>query len=152
MRIVLQRVSRASLSVEKQIVSEIGHGLVLLIGIGLHDTPEVIECYAKKCVGLRIFPDENGKMNRSVKDTGGSILAVSQFTLYADLTRGNRPGFSDAAPPEKALSLYNYFVECLRKEEITVQTGIFGAMMEVEIHNSGPVTLILAENLWKEKR
>lgn len=146
MRIVLQRVSYGAVRVDGAVVGEIqGPGLVLLIGIGPETTPEDLRFWADKCVNLRIFPDDAGKMNRSLIDIGGGILAVSQFTLYGDCRKGRRPGFSGAAPPDQAQAAYNTFVELLRATGVTVATGIFQAHMDVEIHNDGPVTLILGD-------
>lgn len=147
MRIVLQRVSYGAVTVEGQKVGEIqGPGLVLLIGIGPLDTPEELRFWAEKCVNLRIFPDQAGKMNRSLLEVGGGILAVSQFTLYGETRKGRRPGFSGAAPPEMASRLYDEFVGYLRETGVSVATGIFQAHMDVEIHNDGPVTLLLGSD------
>ncbi len=143
MRIVAQRVNKAHVSVDGRITGAIEKGLVLLIGIKNGDTSADVKFFAEKCLHLRIFEDAEGKMNRSIIDAKGSILAVSQFTLYADTTKGRRPNFLEAARPELAEPLYNEFVTHLRSHNIHVETGIFGAMMEVEIHNSGPVTIIL---------
>ncbi|MBX7150460.1 D-tyrosyl-tRNA(Tyr) deacylase [bacterium] len=143
MRIVAQRVSHASVSVDGQIVGQIGMGLVLLIGFREGDTEEELAFWADKCVHLRIFNDPDEKMNLSLLDVGGEILAVSQFTVYGDARKGRRPSFIDAAKPEIAEPLYVQFIELLRQKGIHVATGIFGALMEVEIHNSGPVTVIL---------
>jgi D-tyrosyl-tRNA(Tyr) deacylase len=143
MKIVIQRVSEAALRIDGRITAAIGPGLVLLVGIGHNDRKDDLEWYAKKCAQLRIFPDDEGRMNKSVLDTGGTILAVSQFTLYGDARRGNRPGFTGAASPETAEPLYDEFVRLLRSFGLEVQTGVFGAMMDVEIHNNGPVTIII---------
>ena len=143
MKIVLQRVSEAEVTVSGQPIGHIGHGLVLLVGIGHNDTEEQARYLGEKCLNLRIFEDDAGKMNRSVMDVGGEILAISQFTLYGDTRKGRRPGFSDAAPPEEAEPLYERFVELLQAGGIKVETGSFGAHMLVRIHNDGPVTLIL---------
>lgn len=143
MRIVVQRVSRACVSVDGQIVGQIGMGLLLLIGFRESDAEEELAFWADKCVHLRIFNDPDEKMNRSLLDVEGEILAVSQFTLYGDARKGRRPSFVDAAKPEIAEAMYLRFIELLRKKGVRVATGIFGAMMEVEIHNSGPVTIIL---------
>ncbi len=143
LKIVIQRVTGAKLRIDGKVVASIGNGLVLLIGIGQKDKSSDLPWFAGKCAQLRIFPDELGKMNKSVVETGGQILAVSQFTLYGDARRGNRPGFTGAAPPETARTLYEEFVGLLRNMNIEVQTGVFGAMMDVEIHNNGPVTIII---------
>ena len=144
MKVVIQRVSRASVSIGGALHSEIGNGLLLLVGIGRRDTGESLAWTSRKIPNLRIFEDLEGKMNLSVKDAGGSILAVSQFTLYGDASRGNRPGFSEAAPPEEARGMFDRFVEELRRESgCRVETGSFGADMQVELLNDGPVTIIL---------
>ena len=143
MRIVLQRVSRAKVTVEGRVTGEIGRGLLLLAGFTEGDGEEALAWMAKKIVQLRIFPDDEGKMNRSVEEAGGAILVVSQFTLYGDARKGNRPSFIDAARPEIAIPLYERFVEMLRAAGRPVATGEFGAMMDVELVNDGPVTLIL---------
>ena len=143
MRAVVQRVSRASVSVDGRVVGEIGQGLVILLGVGLEDTKEDAEYLANKCVHLRIFEDDQGKMNLSALDVGGELLAISQFTLYADTRRGRRPSFTQAAPPERSKPLFDYFVTKLRESSLRVAEGVFGAMMHVEIHNEGPVTIIL---------
>lgn len=143
MRAVLQRVTRARVTVDERIVGEIGNGLVVLLGVARNDTQSDADYLAAKIVALRIFDDANGKMNLSVKDVGGGLLVVSQFTLYGDVRRGLRPSWSDAAPPEIAEPLYNYFVESSRKLIQPVETGSFRAMMQVELVNDGPVTLIV---------
>jgi D-tyrosyl-tRNA(Tyr) deacylase len=143
MRIILQRVKSSSVSVAGKTVGRIGKGVMLLVGIHKDDTPDKVRFLASKCVDLRIFPDTEGKMNLSLKDVGGEILVVSQFTLYGDCSKGRRPSFIEAATPDKGLHLFNYFVELLLKENMIVETGIFGAMMNVELINDGPVTLIL---------
>lgn len=145
MRIVVQRVTGARLRIGHETVASIGNGLVLLIGIGKNDTEKQLAFWANKCAHLRIFPDAENKMNLSVLDTGGEILAVSQFTLFGDARKGNRPSFTEAALPEAAEPLYERFVALLREKKLSVQTGRFGAMMEVEIHNTGPVTIILED-------
>ena len=124
-------------------MGEIGKGILLLIGVHKDDTPEKADFLAAKCAGLRIFTDQDGKMNRSLKDIDGEALVVSQFTLLGDCSKGRRPSFIDAALPERGNELYSYFIEQLRKQVRNVQTGIFGATMEVELINDGPVTLIL---------
>ena len=143
MRVILQRVSRASVEVEDHAKARIGRGLVLLAGIGRDDSPADVDFVAAKCINLRVFEDDQGKMNRSVLDVAGEILAVSQFTLYGDTQKGRRPSFTDAAEPAKAQAYYERFVERLRQSGLNVQTGAFGARMLVEIHNDGPVTLIV---------
>ena len=143
MRIVLQRVSRARVTVEGRVTGEIGRGLLLLAGFTDGDSEDALAWMADKVVGLRIFADDEGKMNRSVQEVGGGLLVVSQFTLYGDTRKGRRPSFIDAARPEIAIPLYERFVELLRATGRPVATGEFGAMMDVELVNDGPVTLIL---------
>lgn len=143
MRILVQRVKAASVTVDGKIVGEIGSGLLVLAGVSHDDTSADAAHLAKKTVNLRIFDDEAGVMNRSVLDSGGSILAVSQFTLYGDCKKGNRPSYIAAAPPEKGLKLYGEYVKQLRELGLRVETGIFQAEMEVSLVNDGPVTLIL---------
>jgi D-tyrosyl-tRNA(Tyr) deacylase len=143
MRIVLQRVLKASVEVAGETVASIGPGLLLLLGVTHADTTAQADVLAMKIAGLRIFSDSEGKMNRSVKDTGGSILVVSQFTLYGDCRKGRRPGFDDAARPDQARALYNYFVERLQAAGLTVGTGVFQASMQVSLINDGPVTFIV---------
>jgi D-tyrosyl-tRNA(Tyr) deacylase len=143
MRIVLQRVSRARVTVEGRVTGEIGRGLLLLAGFKDGDAEDALAWMGDKVVGLRIFPDDEGKMNRSVQEVGGGLLVVSQFTLYGDTRKGRRPSFIDAARPEIAIPLYERFVELLRATGLPVSTGEFGAMMDVELVNDGPVTLIL---------
>jgi D-tyrosyl-tRNA(Tyr) deacylase len=143
MKLVVQRVKAASVKVDGKAVGEIGHGLLVLVGVSRADTAADAVFLAKKSVNLRIFDDDDGVMNRSVLDTGGAILAVSQFTLYGDCKKGNRPGYIDAAPPEKGLKLYEEYVKQLRELCPRVETGIFQTEMEVSLINHGPVTLIL---------
>ena len=144
MRVVLQRVREASVAVEGRVVGEIGLGQLLLVGFTRSDTTEHVEWMADKVVGLRIFPDESGKMNRTLADVDGSILVVSQFTLYGDVRKGRRPSFVHAAPPEIAIPLYDRFVELLEvRHPGRVATGEFGAMMDVSLTNDGPVTLVI---------
>lgn len=143
MRVVLQRVKKAVVEVDGETVGSIHHGLLLLVGIRAGDTPEDIYYVADKIAALRIFEDETNKMNRSILDIGGSILSVSQFTLYGDITRGRRPSFIEAARPEEAEPLYESFNDRLRGQGLEVATGIFGAMMEVSLINDGPVTLVV---------
>jgi len=143
MRAVIQRVRSASVTVDEEVVGSIGRGLVVLLGVGLNDTEREAAWLAEKTANLRIFEDDEGKMNLSVLDIRGQALVVSQFTLYGDARKGRRPSFTDAAPPEKADDLYRRYIECLEKERIGVQTGWFRAKMLVSIENDGPVTLIL---------
>ncbi|MCK5247507.1 D-tyrosyl-tRNA(Tyr) deacylase [Candidatus Bipolaricaulota bacterium] len=143
MRIVLQRVSTASVDVDARRIAEIGPGLLLLVGIAADDSEIDFARTAKKIVDLRIFEDEEHKMNRSLRDIGGAVLAVSQFTLYADISKGRRPSFMHAAPPEFAEPLFDSFVDALKSENVEVQTGQFGAKMAVRLENDGPVTLTL---------
>lgn len=144
MKVLLQRVSRASVTVGDEAISEIGLGLLLLVGVSAGDTREAADWLARKVSGLRVFADGEGKMNLSVTETGGAVLAVSQFTLLGDARKGNRPSFVQAAPPEEAEPLFDYLCERLREAGVPeVGTGRFGAMMDVELVNDGPVTLIL---------
>jgi D-tyrosyl-tRNA(Tyr) deacylase len=141
MRIVLQRVSRGCVSVDDQAVAEIGPGLVILLGIGEDDGEEQARYLTQKIANLRIFEDDDGKMNRSVLDIGGKAIVISQFTLYADTRKGRRPSFTDAALPETASPLVERFVELLEEQGVPTQTGVFGAHMLVDIANDGPVTI-----------
>jgi D-tyrosyl-tRNA(Tyr) deacylase len=143
MRVVLQRVGHARVTVEGRVTGAIGPGLLLLVGFREGDDEEALRWMAGRVVGLRVFADEEGKMNRSVEEIGGELLVVSQFTLYGDARRGRRPSFVEAARPELAVPLYESFVEILRATGRVVQTGEFGAMMKVELLNDGPVTLVL---------
>ncbi len=143
MRAVLQRVRRGKVTVDGRAVAEIGPGLVILLGVGHEDTEETAKTLAEKAVYLRIFEDEQGKMNLSIGDVGGAAIVVSQFTLYADTRRGRRPSFTDAALPDHARPLVDRFAELLRGHGIPTQTGEFGASMLVEIDNDGPVTILL---------
>jgi D-tyrosyl-tRNA(Tyr) deacylase len=143
MRLVIQRVKQANVSVNGSVVGQCGHGLCILAGVRIGDTEAEAKWLAQKTAGLRIFEDDEGKMNRSVLDMGGSALVISQFTLYADARKGRRPDFVQAAPPDVAEPLVEKFVEYLRAEGVPTQTGVFGALMLVEIHNDGPVTLII---------
>lgn len=143
MRAVIQRVSQALVTVGNEVVGEIGPGLLVLLGVTHADTAEQAKWLADKIAGLRIFNDADGKMNRSVTDVGGSVLVVSQFTLYGDCQKGRRPSFVDAAPPETAVPLYEEFVNAVRALGVPTATGRFGAMMEVALVNDGPVTLIV---------
>jgi D-tyrosyl-tRNA(Tyr) deacylase len=143
MRVVIQRVSRARVTVGGEVTGEVGRGLLVLLGVTHGDTIDAARWLAEKTVGLRVFADDEGKMNRSVADVGGGVLVVSQFTLYGDASKGRRPSFVAAAPPEVAVPLYEAFVEAVRALGVPVATGRFGAMMDVELVNDGPVTLIL---------
>ena len=143
MRAVVQRVSRASVRVGEEITGEIGAGLLVLLGVTQEDVEADADYLAEKITGLRIFEDDAGKMNLSVTDTGGAVLAVSQFTLFGDVRRGKRPSFAAAARPERARELYEYFVGRIRALGLRCEVGRFQAMMEVELVNSGPVTILL---------
>lgn len=144
MRVVLQRVSRAEVRIGGRTVGRIGRGFLLLVGLRADDTEEKLRWMAEKVIGLRLFPDADGKMNLGLEDVGGGLLVVSQFTLYGDARKGRRPSFIEAAPPAVAVPLYERFVQLLREQAPgPVETGEFGAMMEVELVNDGPVTLIL---------
>ena len=143
MRLVVQRVARASVREGDQLLGEIGLGALVLAGIGTDDTPELIDRMADKLLGLRYFADTEGRTNLDVADAGGALLVVSQFTLYADLRRGRRPGFTQAAQPDQAVPLLDRFVERLRASGIEVGTGHFGAEMDVELVNDGPFTLVI---------
>jgi len=143
MRAVVQRVSEASVSVAGALVAKTGPGLVVLLGISRHDAAPEADYLADKVAHLRVFPDENGVMNRSVLEKRGDILVVSQFTLYGDARKGRRPSYIDAAPPEEAISLYRHFVERLKTTGLRVEEGVFQAMMDVGLVNQGPVTILL---------
>jgi D-aminoacyl-tRNA deacylase len=143
MRAVVQRVSRAQVEVKGEITGKIGRGLLVLLAVGRDDTEADANYLTEKIRGLRIFEDELGKMNRSVQDVGGSVLAVSQFTLYGDMRRGKRPSFDAAAPPERARQLYEFLVEQMRAAGLHCETGRFQEMMQVELVNEGPVTILL---------
>ena len=143
MRLVVQRVTRATVRIEGIVVGDIAAGAVVLTGIGREDTPEVVDRMADKLIGLRYFEDADGRTNLAIADSGGSVLVVSQFTLYADLRRGRRPGFTDAAQPDVAVPLLERFVDRLRTVGLRVETGRFGAEMAVELVNDGPFTLVL---------
>jgi D-tyrosyl-tRNA(Tyr) deacylase len=142
-RAVLQRVTEARVEVDGQVTGSIALGFLVLLGVAAEDGEADADFLVRKISGLRVFPDEAGKMNISLKDAGGSVLAVSQFTLYGDTSRGMRPSFDRAAPPDRARFLYEYFIENLRKTGINVETGIFQAMMNVYLCNHGPVTLVV---------
>ena len=139
----MQRVSRAQVVIDGEIAGQIGLGVLILLGVGHDDTEADANYLAEKIAGLRVFEDDSGKMNRSVQDIGGSVLAVSQFTLYGDVRRGKRPSFDSAAPPEKARHLYEFFVEQIRSTGLRCETGRFQEMMKVELVNEGPVTILL---------
>jgi D-tyrosyl-tRNA(Tyr) deacylase len=143
MRVVLQRVSRATVTIDGRTAGAVERGFCLLVGFTHGDTEAVVDWMAEKVVGLRLFSDPEGKMNLGLQDVGGAVLVVSQFTLYGDAAKGRRPSFIDAARPEQAIPLYERFIAALRGKGLEVATGEFGAMMLVEIHNDGPVTLIL---------
>jgi D-tyrosyl-tRNA(Tyr) deacylase len=143
MRAVVQRVARARVVIDGQTVGEVGRGMVVLLGVSHDDTAETAAWLADKIVGLRVFNDADGKMNLAVGDVGGGVLVVSQFTLYGDCRKGRRPSFIDAARPEVAVPLYEAFVNAVKALGVPVATGRFGAMMQVELVNDGPVTLIL---------
>ena len=143
MRVVLQRVSQASVTISGRVVGQIGNGFCLLVGFTHGDAPAQVDWMAEKVAGLRLFADSDGKMNLGLEDVGGAVLVVSQFTLYGDAAKGRRPSFIDAARPEHAIPLYQRFLDALRERGLRVASGEFGADMQVEIHNDGPVTLIL---------
>ena len=143
MRVVLQRVAHASVTVEKKVIGKIQRGFLLLVGVTHDDAMEDMEYLVRKIVQMRIFEDEEGKLNRSIQDIGGEILSVSQFTLYADTKKGNRPSFSKAAPGDVALEMFEQFNGLLRETGVPVETGQFGADMKVELLNDGPVTIQL---------
>ena len=145
MRLVIQRVKNAKVDIDGKTVSSIGKGLLVLLGVTHEDTKETVDYLVKKLCKLRVFEDENGKMNLSIKEVEGKLLIVSQFTLYADCSRGNRPSFVNAAKPDFANELYEYFCEKWKEEQIEVQKGIFGADMKVSLLNDGPVTIILEQ-------
>lgn len=143
MRVVVQRVSRAAVTIDDKVVASIDRGLLVLVGFTPGDTAAAVEWMAEKLVGLRVFEDDANKMNRSVVDVGGAVLVVSQFTLYGDVSRGRRPSFVAAAAPDEAIPLYDAFVAALRARDVPVETGEFGAMMDVALVNDGPVTLVI---------
>ena len=143
MKLVIQRVKWASVKVNREITGKIDKGFLVLLGVGPEDTEEITDYLVQKLIKLRVFEDENGKMNLALKDIGGELLIVSQFTLYADCTGRNRPSFTNAAKPEKANELYEYFMKKCKEQNVRVQHGIFGADMKVELLNDGPVTIIL---------
>ena len=146
MKFVIQRVSKASVTVENNVIGKIDKGFLVLVGITHSDTKEVANAMIKKLINLRIFTDSQEKMNLSLKDINGSLLLVSHFTLYADCSHGNRPGFTDAAKPDSANVLYEYIISECKKYDVPIETGEFGADMKVELLNDGPVTIILDSN------
>lgn len=148
MKLVVQRVTEAEVKIDQAVAGKIGHGLLVLLGIHHSDTLETTKRYVEKLVNLRIFEDQEGKMNKSVKDIGGEVLVVSQFTLYGNSSKGRRPSFIEAAGPDTAIPIYEKFVSEIKGEMGSVQTGQFGASMDVSLINKGPVTIIL-ENLKK---
>jgi D-tyrosyl-tRNA(Tyr) deacylase len=143
LKVVLQRVSQASVTVDGTVVGDIGPGFLALVGIGQEDDESTVDWMAEKTVALRVFSDEHGKMNRSVQEIGGSVLAVSQFTLYGDCRKGRRPAFTRAAPPETAERLYLRYAQQIRERGVPVATGVFAADMNVALVNEGPVTMLL---------
>lgn len=143
MRIVIQRVSKASVAVDEEVVGQIGRGFMVLVGVEEADSQEDVDYLVRKTANMRIFEDEEGKMNISLKDIGGQILSISQFTLHANTKKGNRPSFVDAARPDHSLPLYEAYNEGLRQEGLTVETGEFGADMQISLINDGPVTIII---------
>ncbi len=152
MKLVIQRVSRASVTVRGSVIGQIGQGYLVLVGVGREDTKEDADRLVRKMIGLRIFSDKNGKINKSLKDVDGQLLLISQFTLYADCRHGNRPGFTDAGDPEKAKELYEYMIDSCRREIPVVEQGEFGADMKVELVNDGPFTILLDSEIYREKK
>ena len=152
MKLVIQRVSRATVTVRGSVIGQIGQGYLVLVGVGREDTKEDADRLVRKMIGLRIFSDENGKINKSLKDVDGQLLLISQFTLYADCRHGNRPGFTDAGDPEKAKELYEYMIDSCRREIPVVEQGEFGADMKVELVNDGPFTILLDSEIYREKK
>lgn len=147
MKFVVQRVSHAQVTVDQKIIGKIGRGFLVLIGVGKEDDEKTADKYLKKLLGLRIFEDENGKTNLSLADVGGELLMISQFTLYANCKKGNRPSFIDAGAPERAEALYEYILSEARKQVDVVEHGIFGADMKVSLENDGPFTIILDDHI-----
>ena len=151
MKAVIQRVTRASVTVDNEVTGSVNEGFLVLLGVAQGDTEREAALLAGKVARLRVFRDEAGKMNLSLLDTGGAALVISQFTLCADIKKGNRPAFTEAAPPQEANALYEYFCACLRGEGVEdVQTGVFGAEMHVELLNHGPVTILMDTDLWRK--
>ncbi len=142
MKLVVQRVKETTLKVDNKIISQIPYGLVIFVGVGVGDTTEKADFLAKKVAFLRIFEDQSGKMNLNVTDVGGQVLSISQFTLYADVSHGNRPGFTNAEKPEQAVKLYDYFCDKLTEYGLVVKKGVFGADMQISQLNDGPVTIL----------
>lgn len=147
MRLVIQRVKEAKVVVDEKCVGTIGLGYLIFVGVGALDTKEVVERYVEKLIKLRIFADEQGKTNKSIQEVGGEVLVVSQFTLYADCRKGNRPSFTEAASPQKANELYEYFLQCIKNRIGKVEAGVFGGDMQVSLLNDGPFTIVLDESL-----
>ena len=147
MKLLIQRVNHAQVCVDGEIVGKIGKGFLVFVGVGQNDTREIADKYLKKMLGLRIFEDQNGKTNLSLKDVNGELLMVSQFTLYANCRHGNRPGFTDAGAPDMANELYEYMLNEATKQVPVVEHGIFGADMKISLENDGPFTIILDESL-----
>ena len=147
MKLVIQRVNQASVKVEEETVGKIGKGLLVFVGVGKEDTCEIADRFLKKLLGLRIFQDEEGKTNLSLKDVNGSLLFVSQFTLYANCRKGNRPSFIEAGAPDQAENLYEYMIQEAKKSVPDVEHGIFGADMKVSLENDGPFTILLDEKI-----
>ncbi len=147
MKLLIQRVNHAQVCVDGEIVGKIGKGFLVFVGVGQNDTREIADKYLKKMLGLRIFEDQNGKTNLSLKDVNGELLMVSQFTLYANCRHGNRPGFTDAGAPDMANELYEYMLDETAKQVPVVEHGIFGADMKISLENDGPFTIILDESL-----
>lgn len=143
MRIVIQRVSKASVSIDEEVVGQIARGFMVLVGVEEADSQEDVDYLVRKTANMRIFEDEEGKMNISLKDVGGQVLSISQFTLHANTKKGNRPSFVDAARPDHSLPLYEAYNEGIRQEGLTVETGEFGADMQISLINDGPVTIII---------
>lgn len=152
MRAIVQRVSSASVTVQEKIVGQIANGLLVLVGVAEDDGVNEASLLADKTINLRIFADEDGRFNLSLRDVGGAVLVVSQFTLYADVRKGRRPSFAAAAAPEKASALVDAYIDALRSADIHVATGVFGAMMQVALVNDGPVTIILDSDVLKQPR
>ena len=148
MKLLIQRVNHAQVCVDGEIVGKIGKGFLVFVGVGQNDTREIADKYLKKMLGLRIFEDQNGKTNLSLKDVNGELLMVSQFTLYANCRHGNRPGFTDAGAPDMANELYEYMLNEAVKQVPVVEHGIFGADMKISLENDGPFTIILDESLF----